>query len=339
MGMISSLQLLRLVAASLIVLHHSVREFSGLPAFSEFGVDIFFVISGFIISHITEYDREQFFTRRLIRIVPLYWALTCAVAIIAYAAPQLLHNVKWDVSHVIASFLFIPWWTESLQFEPMLPMGWTLNYELWFYLLFYGAMRANCSYREGICSLFIVCVYVVTNLLPLDRTAPLSFYANSLVFEFMFGMAISVLYRKQKAWFDQVPRGIVYGGVVAAVVMLCYTTRISNWDLPRCIYWGVPACACVLACLCVEVQFSRLSRFMTSAVLMGGEISYPLYLMHMFVIAVLSRVVLGPHVNVVKGFVLALLLSSVAAYLATQYFDKPIRRTLSAVFLHRGSSV
>lgn len=335
--MISSLQLLRFVAASLIVLHHSMREFSGLPAFGEFGVDIFFVISGFIISHITQHDHEQFFARRLIRIVPLYWALTCAIAAIAYGTPQLLRNVKWDVAHALASFLFIPWWTESLKFEPMLPMGWTLNYEIWFYLLFYVAMQINFLCREVICSLLIACVYLVTTLLPLDPTASLSFYSNSLVFEFVFGMTLAVLYRTRKVMFGRVPLGIVVALVVVAAGSFYYTTGISIVELPRSVYWGVPACLCVMVCLCVEAQFNQFPRWVSSAVLIGGELSYPLYLMHMFVIAGLSRLPVAPTVNVVEGFLLALLLSSVVACLASQYVDKPIRRILGVAFLKRSS--
>lgn len=339
MAMIASLQLLRFVAAALIVLHHTVRELSGLFAFGEFGVDIFFVISGFIISHITEDNREQFFIRRLIRIVPLYWLLTFAIAAIAYVAPHLLHNVKWDVAHAMASFLFIPWWTESLKFEPMLPMGWTLNYELWFYLLFYVAMRIHGSYREGLCSLFILCVYMVANLLPLDRTASLSFYADSIVLEFIVGMALSVLYRTRNALFDRVPRGVVLCGAVAALGMLYSTTWITTFDLPRCLYWGVPASLCVMVCLCAEMRFRQYPLWMISAALVGGEISYPLYLMHMFLIAALSRVVMVSTLNVLEGVLLALLLSSGAAYMASQYLDKPIRRMLNAAFLNESSSV
>lgn len=338
-AMIVSLQLLRFVAASLIVLNHSIQEFAGPPTFGAFGVDIFFVISGFIVSHITQDGREQFFARRLIRIVPLYWALTCAIAVIGYGAPQLLRHVNWDVAHTMASLLFIPWWTESLEFQPMLPMGWTLNYELWFYLLFYMAMRINISYREGICTFLILCVYVTTNLLVLDRTAPLSFYSNSLVFEFMFGMAISVLYRKRKAMFDHAPRGMVFLGAAAAATVFNYATLINSLGLPRCVYWGVPACLSVMVCLCAEAQFRRVPRWMMSAVLAGGEISYPLYLMHMFVIAVLSRVILLSTLSVFEGFLLALLLSSIAAYLASRYFDKPIRKMLSVALLKRSVPV
>lgn len=338
--MIASLQLLRFVAASLIVWHHSLKELSGPSAFGEFGVDIFFVISGFIISHITQGNREQFFTRRLIRIVPLYWWLTGAVAAVAYVAPHLLHSVKWDVLHVMMSFLFIPSWTESLEFEPILPMGWTLNYELWFYLLFYIAMRINVSNREMLCSLFIVGVYVLTNLLPLDRTAPLSFYANSIVMEFAVGMAIAVLYRKKKHLFDQVPRGVALTGAIAALVVFSATTSpASHGNVPRCVYWGVPAGLCVMVCLCMEEQFKQRPRWLISGALVGGEISYPLYLMHMFVIAALSRVFMVSAGNVVGSFLMALLLSSVAAYLVSYYVDQPIRRVLSATFLTRSSPV
>lgn len=337
--MIASLQLLRFVAAALIVSYHSIQEFSGLPPFGEFGVDVFFVISGFIISHITQDDREHFFTRRLVRIVPLYWFFTCVIVAIAYGAPHLLRHVKWDVTHIMASLLFIPWWTESLRFSPILPMGWTLNYEIWFYLVFYVAMRISHSCREVISSLLIVCVYVMTNLLPLDSTATLSFYSNSVVLEFILGMALSVLYRTRKAFLDRVPYGVVLSFAVAVPVVFYSTQWSSNLDLPRFVYWGLPAGVCVMVCLCAEAHFNRSPRWMISAAVVGGEISYPLYLIHMFLIAALGRVVMVSTLNVVEGFLLALLLSSGAAYIASQYFDKPVRRMLSVALLKRSSPV
>jgi len=323
------------MAASLVVLHHAIKEFSGATAFGEFGVDIFFIISGFIISHITQDNHEQFFSRRLIRIVPLYWMFTGAIALIAYLAPHLLVSVKWDVSHAMASLVFSPWWMESLEFEPLLPMGWTLNYEIWFYVLFSVAMRITFLHREAMCALLIVGIYVLTNLLPLDRTASLSFYANSIVLEFIVGMALAMLYRNKKAFFDRVPGVVLLFGVVTAFGMFYYTTYISNLNVPRSVYFGVPAGVCVVACLCIEASFKQLRYWVISAVLAGGEISYPLYLLHMFVVAALSRVVLVSPVNVVVGFLLALLLSSGVAYVASHYVDKPVRRILSAAFLKR----
>ena len=337
MAMISSIQLLRFVAASLIVLNHSIKEFSGSQTFGEFGVDIFFVISGFVISHITQGENEHFFTRRLVRIVPLYGLFTLAIAAIAYVAPHFLRTVKWDVYHFVASLLFIPWWTESLKFSPILPMGWTLNYEIWFYLLFYVAVQISVGYREIVCSLLIVCVYAITSLLPLDDTATLAFYSNSIVLEFIFGMAISVLYRSKKTVFESLPRPVVLSIAIAAPVAFYYTTYVSNLDLPRCVYWGLPACGCVLVCLSSEGHFNQFPRRMISAVLVAGEISYPLYLIHMFLIAGISRVAGISNLSILPGFVLALLLSSVASFVVSECFDKPTRRVLRAALLNRSA--
>lgn len=337
MAMISSLQLLRFGAASLIVFNHSAQEFAGSPTFGEFGVDIFFVISGFIISHITQSGDEQFFTRRLIRIVPLYWLLTCAITAIAYFAPFLLHHVKWNVFHAIASLLFVPWWTETLKFSPILPMGWTLNYEIWFYLLFSVAMRISLAHREVVCALLIVGVYTMTSGIPLGNTASLSFYSNSIVLEFIFGMAIAVLYRRKKAALDHMPLIVVLPLAVAVLFAWHYTTFVNNLDLPRFVYWGLPAVSCVFVCLSAEKRFNQFPRRIISAALAGGELSYPVYLIHMFIIAALSRVVGVSHMNVLEGFAVALVLSSVASYMALHWYDKPIRRMLSDVLLKRSS--
>ena len=67
---IESLQLLRFIAAMLIVSVHLNFEFGHI------GVDIFFVLSGFIIAYVTDKKTQSFFINRLIRIIPFYWLIT-----------------------------------------------------------------------------------------------------------------------------------------------------------------------------------------------------------------------------------------------------------------------
>ena len=81
--MLTSVQLLRFIAAFLVVLTHTLGEYEWSRPFGSFGVDIFFVISGFIIYVITDKDFEYFLRKRLIRIVPMYWVFTLGVAAIA----------------------------------------------------------------------------------------------------------------------------------------------------------------------------------------------------------------------------------------------------------------
>src|SRR4051812_30753120 len=115
-GMILGVQMLRGVAALLVVFAHIAPQIEHLhgpvPAWLDkghFGVDIFFVISGFIIwtssqaEHVTPGD---FLLRRLIRVVPLYWIATGLVTAVALVAPAVLSSTRFVLPHVVSSFLF-----------------------------------------------------------------------------------------------------------------------------------------------------------------------------------------------------------------------------------------
>ena len=132
--MIIGIQFLRFLAASLVVLTHTLGEYDDLRSFGGFGVDVFFVISGFVIYLITDSGHKNFFVKRLIRIVPIYWLFTIGISIIALLEPQLLRSASFDVTQIIASLFFIPYWTENAGFAPILTLGWTLNFEMLFYL-------------------------------------------------------------------------------------------------------------------------------------------------------------------------------------------------------------
>ena len=143
-----NIQYLRGVAALMVVLFH-VLDSSGrlgeavvLPAFpaGEAGVDLFFVISGFIIWHTSRdpgLTPGRFMTKRIKRVVPLYWFFTLAMAAIVIVAPSLLRTTVFEPMHVIASLAFVPYLHPTLHaYNPLVFVGWTLNYEMAFYVAF-----------------------------------------------------------------------------------------------------------------------------------------------------------------------------------------------------------
>ena len=105
------------------------------------GVDLFFVISGFIMFSVTERNGAgfrcalSFWLKRFIRIVPPYWVLTTITILIALAAPGLT-EYHWTSAHAIASYFFIPWLDWRGGAAPPLRVGWSLNFEAYFYLVF-----------------------------------------------------------------------------------------------------------------------------------------------------------------------------------------------------------
>ncbi|MEZ5911250.1 MAG: acyltransferase [Paracoccaceae bacterium] len=143
----TNIQALRFVAAVMVVMFHVVKsppgDNAGSPIYDWFrywglaGVDVFFVISGFVMVWSQAHNPKplgQFLRDRVIRIVPMYWLLTAVMALILYAVPQLFHSLSFDGDLTVASFTFTSWTVEKRL--PLLYVGWTLEYELAFYLVF-----------------------------------------------------------------------------------------------------------------------------------------------------------------------------------------------------------
>src|SRR6185369_8232476 len=103
--MLYNLHLLRVIAALGVVYFH-ITSVAGLKLdwdVGSRGVDVFFVISGFIIAYIGTSKPEQFFVRRLIRVVPFYWAATLVVFAMVMRFPELFHTTTANVRHLLAS--------------------------------------------------------------------------------------------------------------------------------------------------------------------------------------------------------------------------------------------
>src|SRR3979409_1937400 len=134
--MLYNLHLLRVIAALGVVYFHTTSV-AGLKLdwdVGSRGVDVFFVISGFIIAYIGTTKPEQFFLRRLIRVVPFYWAATAFGVAMGAVAPSLFPRTTSSVPHLISSLLFFPPPAANGDVVPTLVLGWSLNYEMFFYV-------------------------------------------------------------------------------------------------------------------------------------------------------------------------------------------------------------
>jgi peptidoglycan/LPS O-acetylase OafA/YrhL len=325
--MIYGIQLLRFIAAALVVLTHSMGEFPQLTAYGWFGVDIFFVISGFIMSHITQNQKDAFFAKRLIRIVPQYWLFTVLLSVIALLAPNLLRSARFDPLHILCSLFFIPHWTESTGFSPIVKLGWTLNFEMLFYLLFYVAMKICHRHREVICSALMILIHFLIDLTISDSHHPLAFYNNNIIIEFIFGMTIGMMFRHGKIVFHTVhPLICLCVFSLALTVFRIFTFSYDESLYPRFVLFGVPATALILFVLYAEGTFQAVPEWARKLILIGGDISYPLYLVHIYFIAILSRLLKDLNFGYLEIFFIALSLGSLFSYALMNLFDAPVRK-------------
>jgi len=328
-GTLYSLQLLRFVAAAFVVLSHVRLEFK-LEAFGYFGVDIFFAISGFIIYHVTRGNTEHFLAKRLIRIVPLYWTGTLALTAIALLAPHILNNGQTaSAARIFTSLFFLPFWTAAHDFQPLLSFGWTLNYEMLFYLIFYVAMLISHRHRFLVCSALLIAL-ALSQSVAVPNSAH-AFWSGTIIIEFIYGMGIAVLIERTR--FLSLARTPLLVAA-AAMAMYCYllfpATGFLDDDSVRVVMIGIPSMLLVLLILSCEVSTRRLPEQVTRAISFLGDLSFSTYIFHAYVMAVLKRVT-GQHMNVYFYAVLVLACTSLVATAIFLIVEKPSRTYLTSL--------
>ncbi|MEO7335647.1 MAG: acyltransferase [Caldimonas sp.] len=191
---IDGIQYLRAIAALMVVAHHARHYFPDVSLWSTIGsrgVDIFFVISGFIMAHSTRAfqsggDRSaqamSFLLKRFVRVVPLYW-----IALL-WTSKKLLAtgDGAWGA---MQDLLFIPHYhaVYTSAIYPYLVPGWSINYEMFFYALFAASMLLG-KLR------YVFMTVTLGGLLVLGlfewTAAPLVFYTSSVLLEFLLGIGV-----------------------------------------------------------------------------------------------------------------------------------------------------
>lgn len=270
-----SIQYLRGLAALLVVLHHARNPqpwlFNPLDGFmfGAAGVDVFFVISGFIMFTAARSEAvADFARRRLLRVAPLYWLAT-----LGFLTFSLVLNpdgvTGWTPAHLVKSLLFIPHESPIHPGEawPLLVPGWTLNFEMFFYAVFAVAIVSG---RVVLTTCAIILGLVAFGLLVRPAGPIAAAYTSPLMLEFLAGVLVG------KAWASR-PFAVLWPLLplgVAALLLVASPAVAPEWHaLGRM----VPAVAIVIGALALE----PLARARPSAGLkLVGDASYAIYLSH-----------------------------------------------------------
>lgn len=336
----NSIQMLRAMAAILVVLAHSqvhiyvrghIRQQSDILHFGTSGVDIFFVISGFIMAYIsynafnTRGASADFLVRRIIRIVPVYWFYTLVITSLLILMPGMFSEGKsFNFVHFIASLVFIPWESAIGQYKPVLGVGWTLNFEMYFYLIFSLLLLLNRRWF-----LLLIGVLLLGSVFTgtfIDVKGPVIKQVTSpLLIEFFMGCILGVMIREGK-----------YTNVNLAVVMLIigllgYVISLSGitTSMHRAVKWGIPSALIVYSLVVLEV--SGKMKFRNKVMLSIGNSSYSLYLTHIFTINLVGFV----WYRIIGGMnglfiIMASVASLIAGYIAYHVIERPITQKLRA---------
>ena len=286
MSKLASIQILRAVAALSVAVFHAAQWSHLDGAVGAAGVDVFFVISGFVLWTACEArppSAAAFLLARAGRILPLYWIVTLAVAAIAVAAPAALPIVLPDLRHLILSLLLLPHTDPAGGPFPLLPTGWTLTYEAFFYLVMALALAAPKDRRLQLVSGLLL----AASLIGFGYHGWYTLLANPLLLEFLAGVGLARLWAKGR--FERLPAAFGPGLIATGVLMLaaCQVFGLRD-DFLRPFVWGPPAALIVAGALKLEADGRIGSGRLARALVAEGDASYSLYLVQAPAIAVFA---------------------------------------------------
>lgn len=334
-----SVQALRFLAAAMVLLGHlqdSLRRgrIKGAEAVSDptmipwhAGVDIFFVVSGFIMFFMSAAHfgspgaPGQFLRRRAIRVIPLYWLFTSLMIAVILALPGKVVHDDLDAPHLMATYFFIPWPNADGAVQPLLSVGWTLNFEMLFYALFAAAMLLPL--RAGMIALATAFGGLVIVGWALSLPEPFATWTKPLILEFLFGIGIAALYMKGVRLPVLARLGLVAAG---AALLIAGEAAGLRGEVGRWLLWGAPS-ALIAAGFIFGGDFP--SSGFTGALRLGGDASYSLYLSHLFSLRAIGLA--WPVLGISNGWAFIAVAgtgSIVAAVLVYLLVEKPMLRAL-----------
>lgn len=320
---IVSIQYLRAIAAILVVIFHYANTFREkyIPDYFYFdigayGVDVFFVISGFIMYSISAARSPTpigFMKDRIKRIVPLYWVLTIIAAFVS-TSHGIVIGLDVELSTLLKSLFFFPEWHFKYTHlvAPVLLVGWTLNLEMVFYAIF----AVSLLFHRRIGTTFLLLILLVMGTAQFwfvpavqaahgpDPSAVVDLYTRSIILEFGAGILIGMLYERPtpRRWISIRPRhALVVAACLAvgSVVWLFFSDGMPNI---RALRFGVPATMLVAAALLAEPVLAarrfRLLEFL-------GDASYSIYLAHLMAMPVVYLLIGAELAHIAPALALA----------------------------------
>ena len=302
------LQVLRGLAASLVVILHILHSIDAyfntsimvnnhtLAAFLESGVDIFFVISGFIMYSVIRNKFASgyaltFLMNRAFRIIPLYWLLTILYSLLLVLIPSAFNTSVYDTEKLLMSLFFIPHLNASGDPMPLVSVGWTLNFEVYFYI----CVAAAISFSKKIGMLMILVLFSSGVILGNSFDLPQFMHTISspLIFEFIFGVVVSMVYFHLQSSTNRTSIAKIVNRPLTGFILLIFIASywvyiypvISETSFERVWMWGLPSTLMVVAILLLN----NLTRNLKSAIFVG-DISYSMYLIQVFTLPAIIKI-------------------------------------------------
>jgi len=294
---LQNIQALRGIAALLVTISHLLiieRKYSTDQVIGQWielgmvGVDLFFVISGFIMVHVAWSLRRgikavfEFMFARATRIYPLYWFVTAATFAVWLWKPEIVFSSMAGEPDMLKSVLLVP--DDHL---PFFAIGWTLIHEMFFYLVFAIALFFKPKFMLPFLAIWAIVLGLgILNGLP--ATSPLlEILFNPLSYEFLLGAFAAWIL---KMYNGPLAKTALTLGIVLSVT--CLVVALDRHDgMPatftdRAILFSVPCTFIVYGLSAIEIHGKVLSNALSKL----GDWSYSLYLTHIMSLSLLGRI-------------------------------------------------
>ena len=330
------LQVYRGIGALLVVLFHinqmSTERLNQVTFFNLFeagwsGVDYFFVLSGFIMVYVHRSaigkpeQLKSFLVKRAVRIYPIYWIITLIVLAFFLVVPGFANNKDLNIQQIFVSLLLLP-----QNNKPILDVGWTLTYELYFYLLFSVAIWFKPKYTVPILSswLFVTLLHYLKVINFGGEAFLLNVIFGNMNLEFVLGGLAGYIVIKFGSTIGKY-RWMLFGlanlGYLVSLVIFS-TTKL---DLDRISTFGVIAALLIVGSAAIDLNDSpKVPKILTYF----GDASYSIFLIHSPIVSAITKVLekanLGKYFDGFFAPSLVALMAVVAGCLFYSLIEKPL---------------
>lgn len=334
---ILSIQSLRALAAILVLASHALlyplaEQTLAYGRLGWLGVILFFVVSGFIMVAVTGqggFEAGAFLRRRLLRVVPLYWGFTLLAAFLALVLPDLFKTTVFDGRQLLLSLAFIPFYNPASHgLHPLYKLGWTLNYEMFFYVSF--ALLAVLRARQRVMVLTMAYLTLSLTGLLLHPESPIpAFYTSYMPLAFVAGAWLGLAHIEGRLL--NMPRSMIVPLLAIALAGLMEGFWLDRGVVEdESAFLGFLAFAVAVTALFVGVE-ARLPRMQWLERL--GDASYSIYLVHIFAVGAIAGFVLkllqpGDTLVVAGAVMLAILGGLALGWACYAMIEKPLMARL-----------
>lgn len=314
--MILNIQILRALAALAVVFFHTWQKSTsygigkvGDISFLASGVDLFFIISGFIIVLIQKRKSRgplEFIIDRFVRIAPLYYILTMSVVCIFLVYPEAFRDRVFHWNDLLVSLLFINHIAGNYP-EPMIWQGWTLEYEMIFYSIFSLCLLSKSTVKTSVLTISAIVVLYFLGM-------------SDIMLEFCYGMISAHIFQFAKK------SNII--SIALLIFSIVAILNVGNFNMNyRFIYYGIP-------CLAFFWSAILANDISIKPLVFIGNASYSIYLSHFIVVSFICKefskhLTVKSPVDVFFFYLLTVFISVFIGILTYLLVEKPMTRFFS----------